>query len=317
MTGIDQETRRLKFGQDPEEEALRWITRSTSGEMSDAEIRAFERWRQDPENARYYAEVESILGDMDRAVRPPDNVVQLRHRPRQLANWGRRFAAMAAGIAAMAVIGQQYLTVWQYDHATQGAARGHAELADGSKVELNTGSAIDIDYRGNERRVTLARGEAFFDVKRDPSRPFVIGAGAGEVRVLGTAFSVKREGDGARVTVIRGKVRVSAGGSHVDLTPNQQVAFGRGRNGAVAGVNAGELLSWSRGFLVFRGRPLAQVVAEIDRYYPGMIMLRNDRAGQRRIDAVVHLDRIDQWIERLEDSQNVTATRLPGVVIIS
>lgn len=321
MNGIEQDTRGLRFGEDPEEAALHWLVRLTSGEASDAERQEFERWRADPDHAALYAEVERLWDGMGEVLDPPDNVVPLRPRPCRFAvfgpNWGRQVAAIAASIAVLGFTGQQYASVWQYDHATQGSARGHAELADGSTVALNTGSAIDIAYQGNQRRVTLARGEAFFDVKRDAARPFVVAAGSGEVRVLGTAFSVRREGDGARVTVIRGKVRVSTGDTHVDLLPNQQVSFAGGREGQVARVDAGTLLAWSQGRLVFENKPLASVVAEIDRYYPGMIVLANAKAGRKRVDATVNLDRIDEWLAAMERSQKVTARRLPGVVILS
>jgi len=317
MNGIEQDARGLKLGPDPEEQALHWIVRMTSGDVGEAERQAFERWRAEPEHAALYAEVERIWGGMGEALAPPDNVVAFRVKPRRFAHWGRRAAAIAASVAVLGFTGQQYATVWQFDHATQGSARGHAALADGSSVELNTGSAIDIAYQGKERRVTLARGEAFFDVKRDPAKPFIVKAGSGEVRVLGTAFSARREGDGARVTVVRGKVRVSTGDTHVDLLPNQQVVFAGGRESRVAQVDAGKLLAWSQGRLVFESKPLADVISEIDRYYPGMIVLTNARAGRQRVDATVNLDRIDEWLATMERSQKLTARRFMGVVVLS
>jgi len=212
---------------------------------------------------------------------------------------------------------QQYLDYWQYDATTRGSARGHQELADGSTIEMNTGSALDVDYGVDTRRVTLARGEAFFDVKRDPAKPFIIKAGAGEVRVLGTAFSVKREGDGARVTVIRGKVRVSSAGKFVDIVSNEQVRFDGGAPQAVRTVDAETVLAWSDGRLVLRNRPLGEVLAAVDRYYPGAIVLTDDAAAEKRVDAVVNLDRIDDWVEQLQNSQKLTARRFPGVVAVA
>ncbi len=317
MTESNQDGPRLRHGADPEEEALRWIARLTSGEASEQERLAFDAWRADPMHAALYAELEDIWADLGTALVPPDNVVPLRPRKPRLQVWNGRVAAAAAACLALVVAGSyQYATVWQYDHVAQGAARSHVALADGSSVELNTGAALNIDYAGKLRRVTLARGEAYFDVRHDPSRPFIVKAGSGEVRVLGTAFSVAREGDGARVTVTRGKVRVSSGDHYVDITPDQQVAFAGGSEGQVLKVDAGKLLAWSRGRLIFENAALSDVIASIDRYYPGMILLTNREVGAHRVSAVIDLDRIDNWLTSLKKSQHVRATYLPGLTIL-
>lgn len=316
MTDDNRREFRLQRGADPEEEALQWFVRMTSGTMDDAEKAAFGRWRASPANAAAYEELGGLWDGVGELYARPDNVVAFGKRRRyRFRTWERRAAAIAATVAVFA-LSQQYLTYWQFDQTTRGSARGHAELADGSSVELNTGSAIDYDFSGKDRRVTLARGEAFFDVKRDTARPFVIRAGAGEVRVLGTAFSVAREGRGARVTVIRGKVRVSSGGRYVDIAPNQQVVFAGGAPQEVTSVDAKTLLAWSEGRLVMRDRPLAEVIDAIDRYYPGAIVLNDAEAGRRRVDAIINLDRIDEWLGQLQTSQDLEATRIPGVLFL-
>lgn len=309
--------RRLSRGPFPDDEAVDWIARMTSGEVSEGERARFERWMREPANALAYNELEQIWADLGAVFEPRENVVPFKPRPRPSVVWQRRAAGIAACIAVFGLTGQQYFDYWQYDATTRGSARGHQELADGSTIEMNTGSALDVDYGVDTRRVTLARGEAFFDVKRDPAKPFIIKAGAGEVRVLGTAFSVKREGDGARVTVIRGKVRVASGGTFVDLVPNQQVRFDGGAPQVVRTVDAETLLAWSEGRLVLRNRPLGEVLAAVDRYYPGMIVLRDEKAAAKRVDAIVNLDRIDDWVRQLQSSQDLVARRYPGVLVLS
>lgn len=302
-------------GTDPDEEALAWLVRMTSGETSDADRAEFASWRSIPENGAAYAELDGIWDGIGQALDRPDNVVAFRPRNRRVLTWERRVAAIAASLLAI-VLTHQYASYWQYDQAPRGSERGHADLADGSRIELNTGSALDVAYNDTERRVTLARGEAFFDVKRDPSKPFVIKAGAGEVRVLGTAFSVERQGEGAQVTVIRGKVRVSAAGKSIDLLPNQQVSFSGGPPRAPYMVDAKSLLAWSEGRLVLRNRPLGEVIDAVDRYYPGEIVLTNSEAAKRRVNAVVDLDRIEDWVRTLQRSQDLTAQRMPGVLFL-
>ncbi|WP_177175783.1 FecR family protein [Sphingopyxis sp. YR583] len=317
MTDQGQDRPALRRGPDPEEEALEWLVRLTSGDVGADERARFARWHAEPGHAAAYDEARLLWEGIGQVFSAPDNVVVLRPPVRSIRSWGRQAAAIAACVAVFGLAGQQYIRFWQYDATTRGSARGTETLADGSRIELNTGSALDVAYSGRDRRVTLARGEAFFNVKRDPARPFIIKAGSGEVRVLGTAFSVERSGEGARVTVIRGKVRVEAAGKYVDLVPNQQVRFDGGPPQAVRGVDAGKLLAWSEGRLVFEKRPLGEVVAAIDRYYPGMIILDNEKAAKKSVDAVVHLDRIDEWLGSLEKSQDVTLRRGAGIVYIS
>src|SRR4029077_19161785 len=94
------------------------------------------------------------------------------------------------------------------DASTDIGERSLLVLADGSKVTLNTASAVHADYTGPERRVTLVRGEAFFDVAKDHTRPFVVSAGSRNVIAVGTAFDVRLQDRRVRVTLVEGKVRV-------------------------------------------------------------------------------------------------------------
>lgn len=317
MTDKDDHRQPLRRGPDPEEDALAWIARMTSGEVSAAEEAAFARWKSVPANARAYDELDGIWNSLGDVFIPSDNVVAFKPKPRASVVWQRRAASIAACVAVLGLTAQQYVDYWQYDATTRGSARATQDLADGSRIEMNTGAALNVAYGADARRVTLARGEAFFDVQRDPTKPFVIKAGAGEVRVLGTAFAVAREGDGARVTVIRGKVRVSSAGRSVDLVPNQQVRFDGGAPQAVRRVDAETALAWSEGRLILRNRPLGEVLAAVDRYYPGVIVLSDAKAASKRIDAVVNLDRIDDWVKQMQNSQDLTARRFPGVLVLS
>lgn len=305
----------IRRGHDRETEAATWHVRLTSGEASDAERGAFAAWAEDPENAAAFADFERLWEGIGPILAAPGNVVPLRRRFR-MPQVSPRALAMAASLAIAVGLGFQYVTVWQFDHVTQGSARGTATLPDGSTVALNTGTALDIDYAGGMRRVRLARGEAFFDVKHDPAHPFVVGAGDGEVRVLGTAFSVRREGDGGVVMVKRGKVRVSTGGHWIDLLPGQRVRYAGGAEGPVAQVDVDAELAWSRGRLVFQDKPLGEAIAAIDRYYPGSIVLLDKAAASRRVNAVVDLNRIDDWLAALGRSQGVTVRRFPGFTLL-
>lgn len=316
MSGNDSVSMTISKGPRSAEEAAEWLARMTSGHMDDAQMLGFARWIEDPANADAYNHAEMLWLALDDALERGDNVVELRPRARRFQWLDRRFAAMAASLAIALGGAYQYVAVWQYDHATQGAETASVDLADGSRVELNTDSALDYEFKDGVRHVTLAKGEAFFDVKRDPAHPFVVDAGGAEVRVLGTAFSVRRGEDGGAVVVQRGKVRVTTANGRVDLTPDRQVSYRAGTMGAVRAADAGKALAWSRGVLIIEDEPLGNVLAQLDRYYPGIIRLSDAKVGKARVNAVIEIDRIDDWLAALRKSHDVEVRFFPGLTVV-
>jgi transmembrane sensor len=145
-------------------------------------------------------------------------------------------------------------------------------LPDGSLVVANTASALEVDQSAHMRNVRLDRGEAWFEVAKDTSRPFVVAAGDVRVRAVGTAFSVRRRDGGADVQVTEGTVEVWTQGQS-----SKRAAISAGSRtfvsemvGAQASVEdpAGieRTLAWREGALKFQGDTLREAVAEFNRY---------------------------------------------------
>jgi transmembrane sensor len=183
--------------------------------------------------------------------------------------------------------------------STQLGERSFLVLADGSKVTLNTASAVRADYSGRDRRLTLLRGEAFFDVAKDPTRPFVVTAGSRQVIAVGTAFNVRLQDRGVRVTLVEGKVRViksrpaDSGTGVLDPTgPAVTLVAGSAlvtnANGAehVERLDADRATSWRKGKLVFEGERLADVVAEMNRYSRETLEIADPTLKDRKVSGV-------------------------------
>lgn len=317
MTDDRKTTPSIRMGPDREADAIGWHVRLGSGDATEQDRAHFSRWRAEGDNGTAFADVDRLWVSLGAVLEDMPKVLAFRPRRRLSSAYRTAAIGLAASLLAILGCGYQYVHVWQFDHATQGSSRGFTTLPDGSTVALNTGTALDVHYANGVRTVTLARGEAYFDVRHDPAHPFIVRAGGGEISVLGTAFSVARDGDGGRVVVRRGKVRVRSGKDSVDITPNESVTFAGGGNGAVRAVDAVTDVSWSDGRLFFSDKPLREVIAGLGRYYPGVIILRNDAAGGRRISATIKLDDIDDWFAALARSQHVTVRKLPGVVLIT
>jgi transmembrane sensor len=307
---------------DADVEAVEWVIRLTSGDVNAAEHAAFEHWRaESPIHEVAFSEARKLwvgLGDILPTPIVVAGVASASHPP---APTRRRLqptsvVAMAASIALLVGIGTRYMRDWRYDHVTSLGEREIVALADGSRVQLSSDSAIDIRYGADQRRVRLVRGEAYFDVVHDAQRPFVVDAGDDAVHDIGTAFSVRLEGDGVAVVVERGAVEVTGGAAPVMLAPNQRVHYGKGRNARVEPANIAEDLAWTSGHLVLEDRSLREVVDELNRYFASSVVLLGGEIADRRINAVVDLDHIDAWLDALQDSQGVRVTHLPGVVVL-
>ena len=309
---------------DLEAEAIAWVVRLTSGDASAADRTEFEVWRaQSSAHEAALVEARKLwlgLGD----VLPAPVVVApaaserihpaLTSRPRPRLTLG---LAVTASMALLATVGFQYMNNWRHDHVTAAGQREVVALADGTRVQLGSGSAIDVQYDSGARRVRLVRGEAYFDVVHDAERPFVVDAGKEAVRDIGTAFSVRLDGDDDIMVVVeRGEVEVTGAAAAVTLLPNQRIRTGKNRNARVEAANVADDLAWTSGRLVLEDRSLREVVDELNRYYGSNVVLLGSELASRRVNAVVDLEHIDDWLDALRDSQSVKVTRLPGFVVL-
>ncbi|WP_165828942.1 FecR family protein [Caulobacter radicis] len=191
-------------------------------------------------------------------------------------------------------------------------------LADGSAVTLNTGAVLDVRYGPEGRRVRLVKGEAFFDVVHDPSRPFVVESRAGSARVLGTAFDVRLAGDKARVSVLRGAVRVepASGQGAAVLRAGQGAWLDGAAPKALALEDPAAVDAWRRGRLVVYHRPLSEVVDEIGRYKRGKVFVRGQALAARPVSGVFDVARPDAAIDALAVSLDLRTARLGGFVLL-
>lgn len=194
----------------------------------------------------------------------------------------RRVFAIAAAIAAAGIIawfGSYHLGWKTYETSVGG--RQKMELADGSTVDLNTNTEVNVRISGSRRDIMLARGEALFHVAHDPNRPFYVTAGGTVVRAVGTEFSVRiRDPEHVDVLVAEGRVAVGAPGTEANfdnpklLATAPKVSAGEAANVrrnsvVVRPMRTSEVtrkLSWTDGYLAFEGETLDAAVQEFNRY---------------------------------------------------
>ncbi|MCG3642136.1 FecR domain-containing protein [Pseudomonas putida] len=277
--------------------ALQWLSRINE-QPGQAEGAAFKRWLlADPAHRAAYEQAQVLwqksaapaarLADEEQDAL--QRYLDAMARPPARGGWRRvaRLALAACLVLAVGVAGGWHPGYWlqdlQADYSSAGQIR-QVTLADQSQVTLDAGSAIAVDFAQGERRVRLLHGAAFFEVTHT-GEPFLVEAAGGEVRVLGTQFEVRAQGEGAQVTVRSGRVGVSpAQGTLVrELTANQQVTYRAGRVGDTLAVDSDNRLAWRQGWLNYYQVPLAQVIEDLGRYYPGRILLLDGDLGQRKV----------------------------------
>jgi transmembrane sensor len=192
-------------------------------------------------------------------------------------------------------------------------------MADGSKVILNTDTEIRVKLSATERHVDLKRGEAFFEVAKDPKRPFVIDAGDGRrVIAVGTQFSVRRDAEAIEVVVTEGSVRVEDQGETV-LTPGSIAHAGD------AGVlvqrrtvpEAQEQLSWRSGILMFRDQTLGEAVVEFNRYNERKIVIADPKVANLRIEGNFRATNVDAFVRLLESGFPVRASANENEIVLA
>lgn len=212
---------------DPAEQAIYWLTLFTSGEAGDEQQKAFDRWLAEASahraawaNAQLLWQDVMSLSDADIpeiTVIPAQKVTPIRPRRTMLFHPA---LSLAACVLLSAVLWLHELAYYLADYRTGTGNHQKITLADGSSIQLNTDTAISVDYSESSRRLTLHGGEAWFTVASDPDRPFEVATEYGTVRALGTAFDVKNTEDSVTVTVYQHAVRVQlANGEKVERLP--------------------------------------------------------------------------------------------------
>ncbi|MXI45603.1 DUF4880 domain-containing protein [Pseudomonas moraviensis] len=281
-----------------EQAALAWLSllhdRPSTGDQL-----TFSQWlRADPAHAEAYAQAQVIweLSESPARTLADEDALALQgylrsmDAPRRspILRWSGALA-LAACLLLMVSLGtgwqaQRWLDDLRADHVSAPGEIRTVTLADQSQVTLDADSAIVVDFTHGQRRVKLIRGAAFFSVTHTGD-PFVVAAEQGEARVLGTQFEVRRQPHGAQVTVLSGRVAVTADehGQQQILTAGQQVAYADGTAEKLHAVDSEAQLGWRQGWLTYYKTTLAEVVEDLRRYYPGRIVLLNDELAARKV----------------------------------
>ena len=290
-------------------EAARLVARMDGESWSDADERELENWLAlDPRHPGALLRAQAAWMTLDRPF-PAQSVS--REAAGTAAWWSRRGVLAGGGLAVAASIAGGVLLLGGTSYATAVGEIRRVPLADGSIAAINTASAIDVRLDETVRNVRIDRGEAWFQVAKDKTRPFVVAAGRARVRAVGTAFSVRRRDGGADVLVTEGEVELWADGAE-----GHRVRLKAGSRGFIAddaGIEQGpaapsaidRALAWRNGKVDLDGDRLDSAAAEFNRYNRRQLVISDPAIAGELFDGVFRTDDPEGFAEAVKVSLGV------------
>jgi transmembrane sensor len=346
--------------------AASWHDRLHRDKVSDETRRAFADWlAQSPRHRVLYDAIDEVWLNLRGAAEDPQ-VLALRHETalrltrrtsetvRPLRWAAAVLVAVMAGAAIVAVrLAGDHTLIGSFRDAFRLGGADHYETAtgerlaftlnDGSQVTLDTLSELRVNFSPAERSVRLTHGQAFFEVAKDPQRPFVVEVRNRRFVAVGTAFDVRVDGDQVRVIMVEGTVRVEGRGRQIPAQPPALGTTGLAANrdtfrperSTVTTITAGEQLisdaqredhvraadpersmSWRRGQLIFDNTRLSDAIAEVNRYSEAKIELADPDVGNLRLSGAFATGRPTVFVEAVTTYFPVRVTRSDSRAIV-
>lgn len=277
-------------------------------------VEACQRWCEaDPRHAEAYAGIARMWSAWDGEA--PRRVPSTKARARTGLPGRRRGAHTALAAVLVLVLGAELpWGVWTADERTAPAERRRITLADGSRLLLAGGTALDVEFDASGRALRLRRGEVDAEVAPDPTRPFRILTPDGSVQALGTRYAVRLEPGGSRVSVEESIVEVrpreaGAGVDPVRVSAGQATRFDAAHAEAPAPL-AANAWAWREGRLVFADAPVAEVLHELARHRAGWLVVDEPALHGVRFTGVLPADEPEEALALLNDALPLRVVRL-------
>jgi transmembrane sensor len=312
------------------------IVRVLQGHASQAEVAEVEEWRAaNPENARQFEEISTLweMTGVHDEIRAGGGVptaagllAQSDHRV-GAATASRAFPrswamGLAASVVLLAGIGYAALArspgeVPAIEFRAPAHAALTAALTDGSVVRLSPGSSLGF-AESDDARIATLEGTAYFTVVRQQDRPFVVRAGEGSARVIGTRFELEVDGASLRLTVVDGSVRLTMGGESGVVGPGQRAEARPGEAVSIQDFpDVFESLGWIGDFMAFESTTLRRVVEELEARFGIEVEAQDAMLLDRTITAWFEETRVDEILDVVCRVASVRCERSGTKVTIS
>jgi ferric-dicitrate binding protein FerR (iron transport regulator) len=292
-------------------EARDWLILLTSGQATAADARALRQWcAQSAEHAQAFEHSKALW----HSLKPATEALQA---PR---HFGRRAFLGGAVAASAALFLVRYTVPGGFsgigaDYITEVGEQRRFDLGDGVSLELNTQTRISRRERADGvQGIELLSGEV--EVLARQATPLSVQAGAGWLSASQARFNVRNTDQNVCVTCLDGAVQIEVQGQRIRLESGQQLTYSAQKINAPQTVDTSAVIAWRQQVLVFNDATLSQVIDEINRYRPGMLLLLNAELGKRKVQARFSLDQLAGVALLIRDAYGATCTELPGGVVV-
>ena len=291
------------------DDAAAWFVRLQEPAVSADEQQRFDVWlNEHPQHRDEFQLLQGLWSAADLLQAPRlkaliDTPPSRRER-RPLLRYAVAASVLAVAVGLGLFSGLNHPAGYSAEFATALGEHKHVALPDGSVIDLNSRSRLQVRYEKDRRMIELTEGEAMFSVQHDSARPFVVEAGSGKVTVTGTRFDVRRDVTQTRVAVEQGTVKVQGrqapDNEFISLTAGLGTYVdAQGKVAAVYAVNPAELTAWRGGKLVFNNASLSEVAAEVSRYRQKPLTVANPTVANLRLTSVFKSDNTDALLKAL------------------
>ena len=305
-------------------EAHRWVTQLVSGEARVVDVEAIGQWRkQSPAHESAFADAIKqwrdfgLVGHKLRARADlPVWTPPLVSRRAVLGGVGALAASMAGYVVVRPPLGLwPSLSEFAADYRTATGEQRHVTLADEVSVRMNSQTSITVPRSTDDRdQVELIVGEAAFATTSQ--RALEVLAGDGRTVARQARFDVRNIGSTVCVTCFDGDLRVEFGAEVATISAKQQVRYGAGGLRSAVSIDPVEAEAWHDGVLIFHFTPLSEVIAEINRYRPGKVILMNASLGQNAVSGRFSIRRMDEVVVWIEYAFGAKPHALPGGILL-
>jgi transmembrane sensor len=317
-----------------EREAYAWVVRFASGDADQENVAALRDWA-----ARSAAHREAfdrfsrtwnglppalreMPGDTREASGLYASTARIARSPiARRAFLGGALAASAAGAAVL--VARPPLGLWpswselSADYRTGAGERRKVAFADNVSIEMNTRTSLSVRAAGSAAdRIELISGEAAIEAPKGATEPFTLRVADSRIVAQDARFNVRYEEHSVCVTCLAGQLLIERPGANLPLPAHQQITYTAQETGAAVPADPAAVTAWQDGLVIFRSTPVSDVIAEVNRYRPGRIILTDAALGRQRFNARFRIENIGNVVGQIEQVFGAKATELPGGVVL-
>jgi len=301
-----------------QKEGMQWLALMISGRATDQDLAEMERWKhQSPAHAEALAsaiEMRRLVAIQDKFSGEPPFL----YRPatRRLALGG------AAAAAAVYAVARPPLALWpslselRADYRTGIGEQRQIALVHGVSVAMNTRTSLSLRPDPGRPGIEVVTGEVAMTTQLPKAARFTVYAGKIQISAGDANFDLRNDDGRIRVSCLEGHLEIRAGNALRELGPSEQLQFAGNVVEEAVRVDPVILTAWRHGLLIFHDASLSNIVAEINRYRAGKIVVMNAALANRRFNGQFKIAHIDNAVVELAHLSNASTASLPGGIVL-